>query len=136
MGGLGRLRKLWKPGGGLSLLMLCLKVCLECVCCWQWSELIWLSSLVIGERLITPSTIEYLVVKLRLSLPSLVKVEKKELDVEETKRSVWMNEEKDNQFLVNWQEVEDLEGDGIAGGWAHAPYWPEVSFVNHILIFL
>ena len=84
----------------------------------------------------TPSSIVYLVVKLRLSPPSSVKVEKKELDVEETKRSVRINEEKDNQFLVSRQEVEDLEGDDVAGGWAHAPYWPEVSFVNHTLIFL
>jgi translocation protein SEC63 len=91
---------------------------------------------VIGEWLVTPSLIVYLVIKLRLSPPSSVKVEKKVLNVEETKRSVWMNEEKDNQFLISRQEVEDLEGDDVVGGWAHAPDWPEVSFVNHTLIFL
>lgn len=84
---------------------------------------------VIGERIVTPSSIVYLVVKLRLSPPSSdsdTKTEKKELDAEETKKSIKANEEKDNEFLTGRNDVEPLSDEGSVA-FAHAPYWPGVS---------
>lgn len=89
-------------------------------------SLIHFNRLVIGERIVTPSSIVFLVVKLRLSPPSTSDVEK-ELDVAELKQNNRRNEEKkDEEFLASRNEMEDLSPNGTASGWAHAPYWPGV----------
>lgn len=82
--------------------------------------------IVIGERLVTPSSIVYLILKLRIAPPTGTSVPQKELDVEETKRSVRLNEEKDMLFLNNRQDAEDLPAE-LANGFSHAPHWPGVS---------
>jgi len=84
---------------------------------------------VIGERVATPSSIVFLVVKLRLSPPSIVTVEP-ELDAEETKRHIKRNEEKDEEFLASQSETEDVSPDNALSGWAHAPYWPGVRYYS------
>jgi len=82
---------------------------------------------VIGERLITPSAIVFLVVKLRISPPVPTRTSAaKETD---EKLAAASNDNKDYQFLIGRKEVEDLpQSPGIptVGGWAHAPYWPAV----------
>ena len=83
---------------------------------------------VIGDRIITPSSIVFLVVKLRLSPPSLAPVERTELDGEETRRLTKSNEEKDEEFLLGRKEAEDPPSDDLVIGTAHAPYWPGVSW--------
>ena len=76
---------------------------------------------VIGERFITPSSIVFLVVKLRLAPPSGASPDVKISNVD-TK----VQEEKENEFLMSRKEAEDLP-EGASNGWAHAPYWPAVS---------
>jgi len=93
---------------------------------WGRLELVEVGFKVIGERLVTPSSIVYLVVKLRLSSShgssSVALIDK---DAEETKRIVKLIEEKDNQFLVSRKDAEDDPSNDIRSWWAHAPYWPE-----------
>ena len=91
---------------------------------------------VIGETIVTPSSIVYLLVKLRISPPG-VSVAKKELSVEETKRLAQTTAKEDEEFLSTRQDAEDLDAASISG-FAHAPYWPGVSssviFTKPILI--
>ncbi|KAK7450993.1 secretory subunit [Stygiomarasmius scandens] len=94
---------------------------------WGRLELVDAGYKVIGERIVTPSSIVYLVVKLRLSPPGRAKKEetKKEPTVDEVKKSIRANEEKDNAFLMSRKDAEDLpEGAEDGSGWAHAPFWP------------
>jgi translocation protein SEC63 len=86
---------------------------------------------VIGERLVTPSSIVFFVVKLRLSPPqdpSVIEPTKEE-DVDEVKRRIKRNEEKDAEFLTNRKDAEEIP-ENAAIGWAHAPYWPKVSEIE------
>jgi len=81
--------------------------------------------IVIGERLVTPSSIVFFIVKLRLSPPrdrSAPETISSE-DVEETKRKIKSNEEKDAEFLTSRKDAEDVP-ESVTSGWAHAPYWP------------
>ncbi|KIK01087.1 hypothetical protein K443DRAFT_99264 [Laccaria amethystina LaAM-08-1] len=81
-------------------------------------------STVIGERVVAPSSIIFLVVKLRISPPGL-STETKELSVDETKRIVKLNDTKDEEFLTSRAEAEDISPAGANdNGWAHAPFWP------------
>jgi translocation protein SEC63 len=88
-----------------------------------------LAAPVIGERVVTPSSIVFLVVKLRISPPSLKPREQKEFDVDETKRRIRLNDEKDEEFLTSRKESEDLPSGDVLPGSAHAPYWPGVSII-------
>ena len=116
--------------------MLPLKVCT--LNAWHSSHLLSLTNIgtVIGESIVTPSSIVYLLVKLRISPPG-VKVAKKELSVEETKRLAQATAKIDEQFLSTRQDGEDLDASSM-NGFAHAPYWPGVSssdtFTRPILI--
>ncbi len=76
--------------------------------------------LVIDEKTVTPSSIVFLVVKLRLGA-----VEGVELDTD-TKE----NEAKDYEFLNIRKDAEDIS---VTSGWAHAPYWPAVRI--HLFVF-
>ncbi|KAF6743039.1 translocation protein sec63 [Ephemerocybe angulata] len=78
---------------------------------------------VIGERIITPSSIIFLVVKLRL-VPPGTSTEKKDLSVDETKRVAAANEKKDEEFLLTKGDAEDVPKGKTTTGWAHAPRWP------------
>ncbi|KAJ8472766.1 hypothetical protein ONZ45_g16537 [Pleurotus djamor] len=80
---------------------------------------------VIGERIVTPGSIVFLVVKLRVTPPGSSPIEEKDLSVDETVRLVKANDEKDEKFLLSKNNVEELPGDdGTQGSWAHTPLWP------------
>jgi translocation protein SEC63 len=72
---------------------------------------------VIGERLVTPSAIVFLLVKLRVKAPGTS-------SPPDTKSG----DELDEKFLSTRGDAEELEGSGA--GYAHAPYWPGVR-LNH-----
>jgi len=90
--------------------------------------------IVIDERLVTPSSIVLLVVKLRLSPPWHAVQSPPAKDVEETKRILKINDEKDNQFLVSKKDAEDESSTDTANGWAHAPYWPGVCHSSSLIL--
>ncbi|KAF5388148.1 hypothetical protein D9615_000013 [Tricholomella constricta] len=91
---------------------------------WGRAEIVDAAFKVIGERIVTPSSIVFLVVKLRISPPSSKPIESKELTVDEAKRRIKLNDEKDEDFLTSRKEVEDIPSEDDLPGWAHAPYWP------------
>ncbi|KAF8075961.1 hypothetical protein FPV67DRAFT_1649028 [Lyophyllum atratum] len=91
---------------------------------WGRAEIVDAAFKVIGERVVTPSSIVFLVVKLRISPPSIKHFEQKEFDVDETKRRIRLNDEKDEEFLTSRKEAEELSSDNVLTGWAHAPHWP------------
>ncbi|GLB33376.1 putative sec63 protein [Lyophyllum shimeji] len=91
---------------------------------WGRAEIADAAFKVIGERVVTPSSIVFLVVKLRITPPPYKPVEAKELDADEIKRRIKFNDEKDDEFLTSRKEAEDLASDDVLPGWAHAPYWP------------
>ncbi|KAG6861500.1 hypothetical protein C0995_015927 [Termitomyces sp. Mi166 len=91
---------------------------------WGRVEIVDAAFKVIGERIVTPSSIVFLVVKLRIPPPPSNSVQEKELDVDETKRRIKFNDEKDEEFLVSRKEAEGLPPDNFLPGWVHAPYWP------------
>lgn len=73
---------------------------------------------VIGERFVTPSSIVYLLVKLRLASPAGPTSDEKTANVDARAQ-----EEKETEFLMSRKDAEDLP-EGATSGWAHAPYWP------------
>jgi translocation protein SEC63 len=75
----------------------------------------------------------YLLVKLRISPPGAT-AEKKELNVEETKRLAQATAKEDEQFLSTREDAEDLDTSST-NGFAHAPYWPGVSSSDTFLIY-
>ena len=77
---------------------------------------------VICESVVTPSSIVYLLVKLRISPPGATVVEK-ELSVEETKRPAQATAKGDEQFLSSREDAEDLDASST-NGYAHAPTGP------------
>ncbi|KAL0577555.1 secretory subunit, partial [Marasmius crinis-equi] len=79
--------------------------------------------IVIGERVVVPSSIVYLVVKLRITPPNFERKEKPELTAEQVKKNIKASEERENRFLLDKQEFETIDDANIAG-YAHAPYWP------------
>ncbi|KAI0938903.1 hypothetical protein AcW1_004093 [Taiwanofungus camphoratus] len=83
---------------------------------WGKAELVDASFRVLGERYITPSSIVYLVVKLRLLSPSTDKVAD-----EQAPRA---NENRDNEFLASRKDAEAVPQGEVSNIWAHAPYWP------------
>ncbi|EIN04311.1 hypothetical protein PUNSTDRAFT_108433 [Punctularia strigosozonata HHB-11173 SS5] len=96
---------------------------------WGKLDVVDIAFKVIGERLVTPQAIVFLVVKLRITPPGLAAastaVKKEEEDVEDVKRRVKLNDEKDYEFLTGKRDAEPLpEGQEDTVGWAHAPYWP------------
>jgi translocation protein SEC63 len=80
---------------------------------------------------VTPSSIVFLVVKLRLSPPNGARPVKEDLDAEGTKRVIKMNDEKDEEFLTSRKETEELPSEDAVTGLAHAPYWPGVSAYSY-----
>ncbi|KAF8319200.1 Sec63 Brl domain-containing protein [Amanita rubescens] len=79
---------------------------------------------VIGERVVSPSAIVYLVVKLRLKSP-IAKApqddKKPELDVDAIKRRVKRNDEQEEEFLKSRGDAEESK---TIAEYAHAPHWP------------
>ena len=89
---------------------------------WGRIEIVDAAFKVIGERIVTPSSIIFLVVKLRLAPPG-TNTETKDLSVDETKRVTVANEKKDEEFLLSKADAEELPKTKNSG-WAHAPRWP------------
>ncbi|KAF9236397.1 translocation protein sec63 [Melanogaster broomeanus] len=73
---------------------------------------------VIGERLVTPSSIVFLLVKLRVTESNARTSPSPSIDAKLAKK----NDEIDEKFLNSRSEAEELQGD--SAGWAHAPHWP------------
>ncbi|KAF8189741.1 Sec63 Brl domain-containing protein [Pholiota molesta] len=90
---------------------------------WGRVDLVSASFKVIGERIVTPSSIIYLLVKLRITPPRAEAAEKRELSVDETKKAVREEEEADETFLASRLDAEELP-EANDGGAAHAPFWP------------
>ncbi|KAJ7281859.1 Sec63 Brl domain-containing protein [Mycena rebaudengoi] len=93
---------------------------------WGRLEIVNVAFKVIGERIVTPSSIVYLVVKLRLVPPTDTVSVKEEaaLDVDETKRILHATEERDSAFLTSGKDTEVLKPGQVVNGGAHAPFWP------------
>ncbi|GBE78987.1 Translocation protein [Sparassis crispa] len=85
---------------------------------WGSVEVVGASFRVIGERFVTPSSIVYLVAKLRLSPPSA------EMPVYEPVQETRTPDAKEEEFLAGKKDAEDLPQGDLGNGWAHAPYWP------------
>lgn len=94
---------------------------------------------VIGETTVSPSSIIYLLVKLRLSPPgskgtsTSTEITKKELSVDETKKLVQRNHESDEKFLESKLDAEEVAADKVNGS-AHAPHWPGVRFSSSYVL--
>ena len=85
--------------------------------------------IVIGERVVTPSSIIYLLVKLRITPFASEPKEKKEPTVDEAKKAVEAEEAADEEFLTSRLEAEEIP-QSHQSGTAHAPFWPGVS-ISH-----
>ncbi|KAJ7050551.1 Sec63 Brl domain-containing protein [Mycena amicta] len=92
---------------------------------WGRAEIVDASFRVIGERIITPSSIVYLVVKLRVVPPGSPEPPKQEEpEVDQVKRLNRAAEEREQAFLTSKRDAEEpLAGQVFSGG-AHAPFWP------------
>lgn len=88
-------------------------------------------SIVIGETIVTPSAIVYLLVKLRMMPPGSRPADTKELTVDETKRLVQRNHEIDEKFLESRSEAEGMDT-WKANESAHAPHWPAVGSISEL----
>ncbi|KAJ7224482.1 Sec63 Brl domain-containing protein [Mycena pura] len=91
---------------------------------WGRVEIVDVSFRVIGERIITPSSIVYLVVKLRLVPPGAEPPKQEEVDGEAVKRLKRAVEERELAFLNSRKDAEDLRPGQTFSGGAHAPFWP------------
>ncbi|KAJ3507822.1 hypothetical protein NLJ89_g6088 [Agrocybe chaxingu] len=97
---------------------------------WGRVEIVDAAFKVIGETVIAPSSIIYLLVKLRITPPGANKdIEPKDLSVDETKKLLQQNEKIDEKFLESRLDAEELLPAQAkeANSSAHAPYWPGVS---------
>ena len=79
----------------------------------------------IGETVVTPSAIVFLLVKLRMAPPGSTPADTKELSVDETKRLVQKDHEIDEKFLESRLEAEEIPA-WKTNESAHAPHWPAV----------
>lgn len=87
---------------------------------WGTLDLVDASFKVIGERIVTPLSIVYLVVKLRITPPtgsSPAKTEKEE-------SSVLVRDRAEEEFLSSRKDADDMPSGTADAGWAHAPHWP------------
>jgi translocation protein SEC63 len=81
-------------------------------------EIVDMAFKVIGERVVTPSSIVFLLVKLRVKETNALSSPPPNIDAKSAKK----NDEMDEKFLNSRSEAEELQGG--SAGWAHAPYWP------------
>ncbi|KAF8837100.1 translocation protein sec63 [Paxillus ammoniavirescens] len=84
---------------------------------WESLEVVDIEFKVIGERLVTPSSIVFLLVKLRVTEPNAISPPSPNVNARNKK-----NDDIDEKFLNSRGEAEELQGDGA--GWAHALFWP------------
>jgi translocation protein SEC63 len=76
---------------------------------------------VIGERVIAPLSIVYLVVKLRITPPTGPAPAKTENG---ESSGVPLRSKSDEEFLTSRKDAEDMPKGTADPGWAHAPHWP------------
>lgn len=87
---------------------------------WSRLDVVDMSFKVIGERLVTPSSIVFLLIKLRLRRP--LQSDAPSSVSEKSAKAIREDREKDDKFLNSRKDAEDVEGTTPA--WAHAPHWP------------
>lgn len=87
---------------------------------WSRLDVVDMSFKVIGERLVTPSSIVFLLVKLRLRRP--LQSDAPSSTSEKSAKAIREDREKDDKFLNSRKDAEDMEG--ATPVWAHAPHWP------------
>ncbi|KAG1811249.1 Sec63 Brl domain-containing protein [Suillus subaureus] len=87
---------------------------------WSRLDVVDMSFKVIGERLVTPSSIVFLLVKLRLHRP--LQNDAPSTVSEKSAKAIREDREKDDKFLNSRKDAEDIEGNTPV--WAHAPHWP------------
>ncbi|KAK7031359.1 J domain-containing protein [Favolaschia claudopus] len=92
---------------------------------WGRVEIVDVSFRVIGERIITPASIVYLVVKLRVVPTDAQPTKPAEINGgDDVKRLARAAEEREQTFLNSRKDAEDLRPGQVFSGGAHAPYWP------------
>lgn len=87
---------------------------------WSRLDVVDMTFKVIGERLVTPSSIVFLLVKLRLRRP--LQSDAPSSISEKSAKAIREDREKDDKFLNSRKDAEDIEG--ATPVWAHAPHWP------------
>ncbi|KAG1764642.1 translocation protein sec63 [Suillus occidentalis] len=87
---------------------------------WSQLDVVDMTFKVIGERLVTPSSIVFLLVKLRLRRP--LQSDAPSSSSEKSAKAIREDREKDDKFLNSRKDAEDIEG--TTPVWAHAPHWP------------
>lgn len=87
---------------------------------WSRLDVVDMSFKVIGERLVTPSSIVFLLIKLRLRQP--LQGDAPSSVAEKPAKAIREEKEKDEKFLNSRKDAEDIEEGAPA--WAHAPHWP------------
>ena len=78
-----------------------------------------MNSSVIDDRIVTPSSIVYLVVKVRLVSPINGSAQTFSFEAKN-------NEKRDYAFLSSRKDAEDVSPQIPVSGIAHAPHWPAV----------
>jgi len=84
---------------------------------WGKLDLLHADFKVIGDRLVTPSSIVYLVIKARLVNPSLPKIQ-----ISEEAKTALNDEQRDYEFLSGRKDAEEMSNIVLSS--AHAPHWP------------
>ncbi|KAH7888181.1 translocation protein sec63 [Phlebopus sp. FC_14] len=83
---------------------------------WASLEVVDVTFKVIGERVVTPSSLVVLLVKVRVREPYVF------IDAEDTPvKNTAKDDELDEKFLHSKRDAEEPAGDSE---WAHTPYWP------------
>ncbi|KAG1762805.1 translocation protein sec63 [Suillus placidus] len=97
---------------------------------WSWLDVVDMSFKVIGERLVTPSSIVFLLVKLRLRRP--LQSDAPSSVSEKSAKAIREDKEKDDKFLNRRRDAEDIEV--ATPAWAHAPHWPGLRKPGWLLV--
>jgi len=82
---------------------------------WGKLDLVEASFQVIDDRVVTPSSIVYLVVKVRLTPPTASPVRPEVVKI---------NEKRNYEFLTSKKDAEDIVSETPLNSTAHAPHWP------------
>lgn len=90
---------------------------------WCKLDLVDASFQVIDDRVVTPSSIVYLVVKIRLTPPTYIPA-KPSLD-----------DKRNYKFLADRKDAEDITPDISVSNSAHAPHWPSVCAVPRLIFY-
>ncbi|KAI0029685.1 Sec63 Brl domain-containing protein [Vararia minispora EC-137] len=89
---------------------------------WGRLELVDASFRVIGERIVTPSALIHLVIKLRISPPASTDHTNGAAKRDEASEAPFTKQ--DEAFLTDPKDAEDLPENAISLSAAHAPHWP------------